>query len=134
MPEKALKEINSLKSKQMRHNVDIMFSHYRPSYDSSGETSLWQSVIIQAALDIFSESKCPKAKRAKTQAIAWFNKTNEDFVTICSFAELDPDFVVRGMKKALHRLKKNKTLGCSVSLDQDPNPNNNKISILKEIH
>jgi hypothetical protein len=108
---------------QMRKNIDIMFTRYRLPYDSSGEKALWQSVIIQAALDIFSNSKCPKAIRAKKQALSWFKKSNADFVLVCSFAELDPDYVVRSMKRALHHFQKKKAFGCQHSLDQDPHKN-----------
>lgn len=111
---------NSRIDKQMREDVNRLFLTKRSLYESSGETSLWQSVLIQAALDIFSHSKCSKAIRAKSQAIEWFSKNNEDFLYVCSFANLDPDFVIRGMKKAVHRYKRKPISQHLGSIDRDP--------------
>lgn len=118
--EKLNKVIISRKNNQMREDIDRLFTTKRPLYDSSGETSLWQAVIIQAAMDIFSDSKCPKAKRAKKDAIAWFNRKNDDFLSVCSFAGLDPDFVIRGLKRAMNRFKKKTLLECLHSVDSGP--------------
>jgi hypothetical protein len=73
--------------------------------DLSGEIALWQSVIMQAVLDATSESKDIKSKIERAKTIAWFSLNNKDFMLVCSLSELNPHFVISGLKKVL---KKNK--------------------------
>ena len=73
--------------------------------DLSGEIALWQSVIMQAVLDATATPKDIKTKIDKAKTIAWFSLNNEDFILVCSLSELNPHFVISGLKKVL---KKNK--------------------------
>ena len=62
------------------------------------EQTLWQSVVVKAALDATS-NPLPNTKDytyqdlAKKQADAWFRKGGSDFKEVCSLAGLDPDFI-----------------------------------------
>lgn len=59
------------------------------------ETSLWKAVILQAFIDLKSNSKKKIANTHKVKATLWFNMNNNDFVATCYYAELDPQYVWR---------------------------------------
>lgn len=68
----------------------------------SPETALWRAVILQALLDCLSQSKKKANVQAREEAIEWLNPQNNEFKAICSFAQLEPDYV---FKKAIHAFK-----------------------------
>ena len=61
------------------------------------ETGLWRAVIMQALLDMRSQSNKPEAKRDRQEAILWFRRGQTDYeVTFdmaCDLADLDPQWV-----------------------------------------
>ncbi|MDA0780984.1 MAG: hypothetical protein PQ612_01360 [Rickettsiales bacterium] len=74
--------------------------------DLTGEIALWQSVVMQAVIDSISKPKDIKAKIERAKTISWFSHKNEDFILVCSFAELSPDFIIQGLRKILKKNKK----------------------------
>lgn len=76
------------------------------SRDLSGEIALWQSVIMQAVLDATSKPKDTKSKIERSKTIAWFSLNNKDFMLVCSLSELNPHFIINGLKKALSKNKR----------------------------
>jgi hypothetical protein len=74
--------------------------------DLLGEKALWQSVLMQAALDATSNAQSVKDRIERAKTIAWFSIQNEDFLLVCSFAELNPELVIRGIKSAIQKSKK----------------------------
>ena len=64
----------------------------------TGEKALWQSVIMQAVIDIMSNSKRTSEKVAKNKAESWFNMNDRNFLMVCQMAELDPIFLIRNVK------------------------------------
>ncbi|MFC1659528.1 hypothetical protein ACFL0U_03115 [Pseudomonadota bacterium] len=57
------------------------------------EIALWKAVIMQALVDLGSKSSKKMAKIHGIRSIMWFNLTNRDFLTVCSFASLNPYYV-----------------------------------------
>jgi uncharacterized protein (UPF0147 family) len=106
MPKKILLQYDSRETNQMRQYLHTVFAKHSVPREINGEKALWQAVVVQAVMDILSNAKCPKVRRAKKQALNWLKKSNEDFLMVCSFAGFDPDFVIRGMKRALYRTNK----------------------------
>jgi len=74
--------------------------------DLTGEKALWQSVVMQAVLDATSKTTDLKSRIEKAKTTSWFSYNNEDFILVCSFAELDPDFIINGLKRILKKNKK----------------------------
>src|SRR5947208_1331494 len=66
-----------------------------------GETSLWVAVITQAMMDALSRCNNAEATYHKHEAIHWLTGNSRDFITVCLFAGLDPDYVRRKSKRAL---------------------------------
>ena len=60
-----------------------------------GEFALWRSVILQAFMDLAGNSKRTEDIVAKRKALLWFSMFNQDFLTICDYANLDPAFVYK---------------------------------------
>ncbi len=69
--------------------------------DCISERALWQSVIMQAILDISKEPIDARQKSERLKTIAWFSPKNQDFMLVCSFADLDSKMVLRGHYRAL---------------------------------
>lgn len=65
------------------------------------EVSLWRAVILQTILDCLTQSKRTENIKARKEAIAWFDELNEDFRTVCRFADLESTFVIKCVKHAL---------------------------------
>jgi hypothetical protein len=65
------------------------------------ESGLWKAVIMQAVLDIMSSSKRSSEILAKNSARDWFNKKNSNFITVCSYANLDYEWVLKRVNFAL---------------------------------
>lgn len=61
--------------------------------ESEREIRLWRAVLDQAISDALYTGKDPDTLIAKSEAIAWFDLSNEDFITVCDEADLMPDQV-----------------------------------------
>jgi hypothetical protein len=72
-----------------------------PFNHARGETALWVAVITQAMMDALSKSKTPEMRYHKYEAIRWLSDNSKDFVMVCYFADMDPDYVRRKAKKSL---------------------------------
>ena len=57
------------------------------------EIALWKAVILQALVDLQSNSKKKIANTYRIKALMWFNLKNEEFITVCNYAGLDPKYV-----------------------------------------
>lgn len=69
---------------------------YRYSNDNlyfKSEIALWKAVILQALVDLQSNSKKKIANTYRVKALMWFNLKNEEFLTVCNYAGLDPKYV-----------------------------------------
>ena len=64
----------------------------------SGEIALWKAVILQAAVDLKSNSKKKIANTYRIKALMWFSLKNKDFLQVCNWAGLDPLYVYEKIK------------------------------------
>lgn len=64
----------------------------------SGEIALWKAVILQAAVDLKSNSKKKIANTYRIKALMWFSLKNKDFLQVCNWAGLDPKYVYKKIK------------------------------------
>ena len=58
------------------------------------EQTLWQSVVVKAALD--ATSNAPSSSDdylAQKMADAWIRRGGSDFKEVCNLAGIDPDFI-----------------------------------------
>ena len=60
---------------------------------SNAETSLWRAVLLQAFIDLRSNSKKKIAKTYRMKSAIWFNLNNNNFVKVCYLAGYEPKFV-----------------------------------------
>ena len=60
--------------------------------------ALWQSVIMQAVIDIktIPDDKYERIDRRKT--LAWFSMMSKDFVEVCDLADFEPSVVIKNVK------------------------------------
>lgn len=75
-----------------------------------GERALWKAVIMQAVLDLTSDPSLRSRIRsdlvkAKNDAEAWVNPNKKDFIKVCGFASLEPDWVVKKVNLAKNNPK-----------------------------
>lgn len=67
--------------------------------------ALWRAVILQALIDVSTESAKPEAKQVKYRALSWFNEGysegTSDFEEVCHLAGMDADYVRDRLKSAL---------------------------------
>jgi hypothetical protein len=61
--------------------------------DVDREQSLWKAVVLQAFIDLKNNSRKKIANTHRVKAILWFNLNNSDFLAVCGFANLDPNYV-----------------------------------------
>jgi len=52
-------------------------------------------------MDALSHSKSSEARYHKHEAICWLSSNSRNFIIVCHFANLDPDYVRRKAKRAL---------------------------------
>jgi len=69
--------------------------------DPTGDRALWQSVIMQAAIDATGNPKDIKGKIERAKTIAWFSLENEDFLMVCQFANFEPNSIISGLRRAI---------------------------------
>jgi hypothetical protein len=65
------------------------------------EVSLWRAVILQSILDRLTQSTRGEDIMARKNAKNWMNIKNDEFRTVCEFAQLEADFVIRKAEIAL---------------------------------
>ena len=71
------------------------------NYHVRGEMALWVAVITQAMMDALSRSDNSEARYNKHEAINWLTGNSRNFITVCHYAGLDPDYVRKKAKRAL---------------------------------
>lgn len=67
-------------------------SNYKEEHRA--EILLWRSVIMQSLEDLSLSPYSKKNKRWRNQAVQWFIDKDEDFYTICEYAELCPEKIL----------------------------------------
>ena len=82
------------------------FSPQGKKYFYVPNVSLWRAVILQSILDRLTQSKRGDDIMARKNAKNWMNIQNEEFRTVCQFAQLEPTFVIRKAETALIDQKK----------------------------
>lgn len=88
--------ININNNNNDNHNNNEEDFNYRYSNNNlyfKSEIALWKAVILQALVDLQSNSKKKIANTYRIKALMWFNLKNEDFITVCNYAGLDPKYV-----------------------------------------
>lgn len=75
-------------------DLDIYYKN-----NKNGEQSLRRAVILQAFVDLKNNSKKKLANTFRVKATLWFNKKNKDFIRVCYFANLNPDYVLEKANK-----------------------------------
>jgi len=68
-----------------------------------GECALWKAVITQALMDAGSNSFKTEAIQEKRRAIQWLLSGDDDFITVCLHANLDPEYVREKARIAIKR-------------------------------
>ena len=72
----------------MKNNIiTVNFENTNP------EIALWKAVILQAFIDLQSNSKKKVIQAYKIKALQWINLNNKNFIEVCRMANLDPYYV-----------------------------------------
>ena len=71
-----------------------------PSRKNS-EAALWKAVIMQAVLDVMTNSERAADILAKKVANDWLNPKNANFIKVCSYAGLEPNWVIKKIRFAI---------------------------------
>lgn len=85
-----------------QNNKGLEEFNYKYSNDNiyyKCEIALWKAVILQALVDLQSNSKKNIANTYRIKALMWFNLKNEEFIKICNWADLDPKYVIQKARK-----------------------------------
>lgn len=92
-----ISKINNTTNNNISNNDNLEDEFdYRYSNDNlyfKSEIALWKAVILQALVDLQSNSKKKIANTYRVKALMWFNLKNEEFLTVCNYAGLDPKYV-----------------------------------------
>ena len=91
-----VKENKNIKKSNNIHNINENDFNYKYSNDNiyyKSEIALWKAVILQALLDLQTTSKKKIANTYRVKALMWFNLKNDEFLTVCNYAGLDPKYV-----------------------------------------
>lgn len=75
------------------NSEDFNYRYSNNNLYFKGEIALWKAVILQALVDLQSNSKKKIANTYRVKALMWFNLKNEEFITVCNYAGLDPKYV-----------------------------------------
>ncbi len=90
------------KSRNNRHTSNgLLEGDYDELALMRREIGMWRAVITQALLDCASMSKRTEDQVAKHSAMSWFAMQNPDFVKVCEYAYLEPEYVMRKAKNAI---------------------------------
>ena len=76
------------KSKSIEENTDFEYRYSNDNLYFKSEIALWKAVILQALVDLQSNSKKKIANTYRIKALMWFNLKNEEFLTVCNYAGL----------------------------------------------
>ena len=76
-------------------------TYYEKFPSARGEISLFRAVIMQAITDCYTLSKRTEDANARYDAVEWFRLDNYDFLKICRYADMDPEFVLSKAKEAI---------------------------------
>lgn len=79
--------------KKTHKKVDFYYKYNNNNTYYRGEIALWKAVILQALIDLQSNSKKKIANTYRIKALMWFNLKNEEFLQVCNWAGLDPLYV-----------------------------------------
>jgi len=82
-----------IKNRNIIDNLSQQKKYANENFNCKSETALWKAVILQSLVDLRSRSKKKMAKVNRVKSILWLNLSNKDFVTACSYADLDPLYV-----------------------------------------
>lgn len=105
---KIITENLNIKNKTIKYNQKFKNYEFQNKLDhTDGKIALWQSVIMQAILDISANPKKLRDKVERQKTISWFSESNEDFITVCTLAYLSPKFVLNGFKYVMKNNKNN---------------------------
>ena len=88
---------NENPSTQNEEDFNYKYSNDNLYYKS--EIALWKAVILQALVDLQTTSKKKIATTYRVKALMWFNLKNEEFLTVCNYAGLDPKYVYQKAQK-----------------------------------
>jgi hypothetical protein len=69
------------------------------------EIALWKAVILQALIDLQSNSRKKIANTYRIKALIWFNPNNSEFIQVCNWADLNPEYVYQKAKKIKEKNK-----------------------------
>jgi hypothetical protein len=99
---------SSMKNHALKQNAEIInFDSITKRRDipisgrKRAETALWKAVIMQSVLDVMSNSGRASDILAKKIALEWLDKKNKNFIVVCGYADLDPDWVLKKVFFAL---------------------------------
>lgn len=70
--------------------------------NKSGETRMWQAVVLMAFEDVTNRLSDKKSSIAKWDAFKWFHDRDE-FDKVCYLAEFDPDYVYERYQLAIDK-------------------------------
>lgn len=87
--------------RKKRRKQDYLSWEAGPYNHVRGEMALWAAVITQAMMDALSHSRNPEIIQHKHEAIRWLTENTRDFVTVCHFAGMNPDYVRKRAKQAI---------------------------------
>jgi hypothetical protein len=73
----------------------------RNDRNQNPECALWKAVIMQAVLDVMSNSKRASEILAKNTARDWLSEKNANFIKVCGYAGLSPNWVIKKIEYAL---------------------------------
>ena len=89
---KSMRNMNKIINKTLsKQNIKDINKNENDNF--KGEIALWKAVILQALIDLQSQSKKKIATTYRIKALMWFNLKNQDFITVCHFAGLNPYYV-----------------------------------------
>lgn len=74
-----------------------------PANPVRGEVALWQAVLTQALMDAASGSTKPESLQEKAAALRWLKTHDDDFITVCLNANMEPEYAMKKIEAALAR-------------------------------
>lgn len=98
------KQINQYCAQEKGDDIARYLENYK--FEIEGERALWQSVIMQAVLDLQIKADNLKQKIKRAETLKWFSKQDQDFMFVCSMAELDPDMLIKGAREVFKKYHK----------------------------
>ena len=84
---------NSNSISNVKTDKDFNYKYNNDNIYYKSEIALWKAVILQALVDLQSNSKKKIANTYRVKSLMWFNLKNKDFITVCNYAGLDPQYV-----------------------------------------